>query len=279
MKRLAITRVGGDDEYIFVLSCEKPVLDALKECYKILHSPIARNLPEQTYIDTLPDECDGIEIYRWSTVFRHKVEKDETILDDEEIIKNGLERMVICKGPDVMNLALCSTKNLYNDNAMLFGVMFSCGKDGFFIKEHKGTLSEMVEYAKVFSAEELADITSKPEETITLDPLELNDTLNAFSGIKLFQSQVKADSTKRIEQLVSSLEFDLQQNEDQYSPETGEAVLYLFAPTGENELTMTEASQLTEELRNIFQVNTIRYGFSTWDKNLIRANLFIEVKK
>lgn len=276
-KRLAVQLLEENAGYILVLTPDESVRELLKECYKLMHSAATRNLPEYSWIDVIPDYGDGIEIYRWTTPFTHQVEKDDSILEDDDIVKNGLELMAIGQGPSVKEMDQCSTKNLYHDDVTILPMFsFVCDKDGFHIKANNTMLTDRVEYPDVFTPKDWTELNTTKEDVITIASEDLIKALANFEHIRMLSGQINADSDNRIEELLEVFELHHNGFNDSLSNPIDTVILYMFGPKGEKELTMAEASQFNDELRTIFGADKVLYSFSLWDKNIIGADILVD---
>lgn len=276
-KRLAVQLLEENAGYILVLTPDESVRELLKECYKLMHSAATRNLPEYSWIDVIPDYGDGIEIYRWTTPFTHQVEKDDSILEDDDIVKNGLELMAIGQGPSVKEMDQCSTKNLYHDDVTILPMFsFVCDKDGFHIKANNTMLTDRVEYPDVFTPKDWTELNTTKEDVITIASEDLIKELANFEHIRMLSGQINADSDNRIEELLEVFELHHNGFNDSLSNPIDTVILYMFGPKGEKELTMAEASQFNDELRTIFGADKVLYSFSLWDKNIIGADILVD---
>lgn len=276
-KRLAVQLLEENAGYILVLTPDESVRELLKECYKLMHSAATRNLPEYSWIDVIPDYGDGIEIYRWTTPFTHQVEKDDSILEDDDIVKNGLELMAIGQGPSVKEMDQCSTKNLYHDDVTILPMFsFVCDKDGFHIKANNTMLTDRVEYPDVFTPKDWTELNTTKEDVITIASEDLIKALANFEHIRMLSGQINADSDNRIEELLEVFELHHNGFNDSLSNPIDTVILYTFGPKGEKELTMAEASQFNDELRTIFGADKVLYSFSLWDKNIIGADILVD---
>lgn len=276
-KRLAVQLLEENAGYILVLTPDESVRELLKECYKLMHSAATRNLPEYSWIDVIPDYGDGIEIYRWTTPFTHQVEKDDSILEDDDIVKNGLELMAIGQGPSVKEMDQCSTKNLYHDDVTILPMFsFVCDKDGFHIKANNTMLTDRVEYPDVFTPKDWTELNTTKEDVITIASEDLIKELANFEHIRMLSGQINADSDNRIEELLEVFELHHNGFNDSLSNPIDTVILYTFGPKGEKELTMAEASQFNDELRTIFGADKVLYSFSLWDKNIIGADILVD---
>lgn len=275
-KRLAIGLLEDDAGYILVLTPDESLRELLKECYKLMHSAATRNLPEYSWVEVIPDYNDGLEVYRWTTPFTHKVEKDDSILEDDDIVKNGLELMVIGQGPNVKDLSQCSTKNLYHDNVVMLPMFsFVCDKEGFHIKGNNTMLTDRVEYTDVFTPKDWAELNAIKEDVITIASEDLTTALANFEQIRMLPGQINADSDNRIEELLEIFEIHHKGFNDSLSNPIDTVILYMFGPKGKNELTMAEANKFNEELRTMFGADKVLYSFSLWDKNVIGADIIV----
>lgn len=276
-KRLAVQLLEENAGYILVLTPDESVRELLKECYKLMHSAATRNLPEYSWIDVIPDYGDGIEIYRWTTPFTHQVEKDDSILEDDDIVKNGLELMAVGQGPSVKDMDQCSTKNLYHDDVMILPMFsFVCDKEGFHIKANNTMLTDRVEYTDVFTPKDWTELNTTKEDVITIASEDLIKELANFEHIRMLSGQINADSDNRIEELLEVFELHHNGFNDSLSNPIDTVILYMFGPKGEKELTMAEASQFNDELRTIFGADKVLYSFSLWDKNIIGADILVD---
>lgn len=276
-KRLAVQLLEENAGYILVLTPDESVRELLKECYKLMHSAATRNLPEYSWIDVIPDYGDGIEIYRWTTPFTHQVEKDDSILEDDDIVKNGLELMAVGQGPSVKDMDQCSTKNLYHDDVMILPMFsFVCDKEGFHIKANNTMLTDRVEYTDVFTPKDWTELNTTKEDVITIASEDLIKELANFEHIRMLSGQINADSDNRIEELLEVFELHHNGFNDSLSNPIDTVILYTFGPKGEKELTMAEASQFNDELRTIFGADKVLYSFSLWDKNIIGADILVD---
>lgn len=276
-KRLAVQLLEENAGYILVLTPDESVRELLKECYKLMHSAATRNLPEYSWIDVIPDYGDGIEIYRWTTPFTHQVEKDDSILEDDDIVKNGLELMAVGQGPSVKDMDQCSTKNLYHDDVTILPMFsFVCDKDGFHIKANNTMLTDRVEYTDVFTPKDWTELNTTKEDVITIASEDLIKALANFEHIIMLSGQINADSDNRIEELLEVFELHHNGFNDSLSKPIDTVILYMFGPKGEKELTMAEASQFNDELRTIFGADKVLYSFSLWDKNIIGADILVD---
>lgn len=276
-KRLAVQLLEENAGYILVLTPDESVRELLKECYKLMHSAATRNLPEYSWIDVIPDYGDGIEIYRWTTPFTHQVEKDDSILEDDDIVKNGLELMAIGQGPSVKEMDQCSTKNLYHDDVTILPMFsFVCDKDGFHIKANNTMLTDRVEYPDVFTPKDWTELNTTKEDVITIASEDLIKELANFEHIRMLSGQINADSDNRIEELLEVFELHHNGFNDSLSNPIDTVILYMFGPKGEKELTMAEASQFNDELRTIFGADKVLYSFSLWDENIIGADILVD---